>query len=806
MKTKKLLTMLLTMVMLITVSTPAFAATYLINEFDPDYVICSENFADGKINSNLLTAEGDYTFYDEGLELRAGGKLTADLKGTGKSVNEGIVNVSFSFTPSIDGCESNYVAATQKFDFGGGFVLDAQWTEYSAYLPILKDGMFMANGKELIKFNADGTGGVDAGIFRAYGEENTVPSLYYEVDAKINFSTKKINITITEKETTTSGEAESVIVDNQEFDYTADSFDYFTESFTSTDDFVPFYSYNHHLNISTEGTASYKKADGIKNVTYAEDYTFQKDSDAWITFDPKGNYTHYVDMSDRPATSGIINVSTQFWPDALHGTDTAEPASQTIEFGSGFSLNAQWSTYGSLAVRIKDGKFNVGSEVLTMNKDAWTVGEAGTLFVSGMKQNGAIGIYDISAKINLDTKKVQLKIVENLEYNGEAKTNTLTQNGDVDYLEFDYNSNVFDYYRNKLSSDSAVIRSYNRNLLIKAEGVTSYDAEVANEDVVLRKDSIDDIILQGGANTEYYVDLSDKAVVGGIVDVSFRYWPNMSSASPDLIQATQTFEIGSGFNMRALWRSYGGNAAWLYNGWIETVTPYSWKWMNSSRWKLEESGFPENAYVFRTKGSNDTYPHAYYDISAKINLDTKKINLTVVEHLETTTESQKSVLWDNVEYDYNADTFDYYKISLSTTDTYLQSLNSNLLIQADGKVSFKEKETEGLVVSDAVAVKDGAAAVTTFAEFDAAQSPYISLTFNNDTGEDFSAALVIAYYKDGVLVKLDEVREITALAQYDIIEYNYNLAKANIDADSVKVFAWSDVTGRTPLKKAAIMQ
>ncbi len=1036
MKMKKVLAILLSAVMLITMSQAAFGATYVVNEFAEDYVICEENFAGGEIHSNLIEADGNYELYDQKIKLSADSNLTVDLAGAGKSVNEGIVNISFAFTPGVIECESDYVVATHKFDFGGGFVLDAQWEEYGPWFPFLKDGKFMANETELIKFNADGTGGGDPGTFAADGEEAEVPSLYYGIDAKINFNTKKINITITEKETTSSGETESVIVNNAEFDYKADSLGYFTESFTSEDNIIQFYSYNHYLNISTEGTASYTKVDGVRNVTYIDDYTFQKDRDAWLTFDPYGNHSHYVDLTERPATSGIINVSTQFWPDATNGTLNSETARQTIEFGSGFSVNAQWATAGSNSVRIKDGKFVIGSTSLTMNKDAWTVNETGTLFIEGMKEQGAIGWYDISAKINLDTKKVQLKIVEHLEYNGEERESILTENGDVDYLEFDYLTNIFNYYRNSLSSDSTAIRSYNNNLLIKAEGtvsynseddvdvrrypedfvfqqdndtcfvlenekkylvdltntypvsegivnisykfwpnlhfwggltggkaqqtfklgegfgfsanwethgastnwmdkarfnvdgetivmnptgwngaynapgtlrrkgagggaegaydisaqinlntkkinlkivetltngdgtpqvttlvnkeypynsnvfsyyesslvsndtvpataetpnrmlsdnsslliqadgLTSYNPEAALMDIVLKNDSTT-YTLQNGVANEYKVELGDKAVNGGIVDVSFRFWPNMNPVSPTAqYQAVHTFDFGGGFSFDAKWKPYGG-ASWMIGGnfdFGENVNKF---------WNTEKRGGASDIGWFRVKDSNANAPHVYFDISAKINLDTKKLNLTIEEHLETAADEWTKKLCNNQEFNYNADSFDYYKASLKTVDILnkdalvgaekdacLQGLNSNLLIQGDGKLSFKGDEAveDEFVVSDTVEVKNGANAVTTFAEFNAAQNPFVNLKFNNETGTDFNAVMVIAYYKGGQLASIDTIKNITASALYDKVEYNYNLKKADVDADSVKVFVWNDITGIMPLKKAAIIQ
>ena len=158
MKMRRFLVTVLSAIMILTMSVPAFAATYVINEFDSDYVICTENFAGGEISNNIVVPDGEYSLLDGGVELRSGGSLKADLAAEGKSVSSGIVDVSFSFTPGIDaGIEINNVA-TQRFDFGGGFSLEAKWTEFGSNSAWLKDGKFLVGGQELIKFNADGTG------------------------------------------------------------------------------------------------------------------------------------------------------------------------------------------------------------------------------------------------------------------------------------------------------------------------------------------------------------------------------------------------------------------------------------------------------------------------------------------------------------------------------------------------------------------------------------------------------------------------------------------------------------------------
>ncbi|MBE7011805.1 MAG: hypothetical protein E7415_03940 [Ruminococcaceae bacterium] len=1048
MKMKKVLAILLSAVMLITMSISAFGETYIVNEFADDYVICEEDFTDGEINSNLIQADGYYEFYDDDmLEFRADSSLTADLAGYGKSVSDGIVNVSFAFSPSIDTCESVDTVATQSFDFGGGFVLDAQWVEYGSYSTWLKGGMFSVDGTELVKFNADGTGGVDAGMFRAVGSESaTAPSLYYAVDAKINLTTSKVSLTITETETLSGGASEPVVIYNGDHDYNADSFGYFTESFESTygeDEYDPFYSCNYYLNISTEGTASYKNFENVEEVvtrTYPDGYTFVKDSDANITLECGGNYTHFVDLESKAVTSGIVNVSLKFSPNALGGTDRPERAVQTFEFGNGFNFNAEWSTADMSAQQLKNSKFRIGSTEVMMNPEGWIMNEAGRLRLIGMEQSGPVGSYDINAKINLDAKKVYLTINEHLVYQDQTKDTTLLNNA-----EFDYKSNVFDYYKNQLSAKETRLRSQqssllivaegecsynseddvkditysentvfvdegdewifledetvgyynyfsektadlsktpinkgivdvsytfhpnmywgpndsktavqtfkfgdgfefdarwtnygggaawmlnchfnvagqtimmnsdkwnigdfpagylrlynihggdwtasspygvydikakinldtkkiyltiienlhltgeskepkvilnnqeynynadsfdsfttsiagdeklgidayhhsrNRSLKIQADGVTAYEVKDPDEDMIIYSQKAGNVILQGGQDKEFNVDLSKNTVIGGIVDVSYRFWPN-TIASPDYKEARQKMDFGGGFALDAIWRSYGGNASWIYKSWLETNTPYpyTWKWMNQEAWGAEASNL--GAGCFRTMGANATSPHAYYDIKAKINLDTKKIYLTVIEHLETATEERTALLWDNVEFDYLADEFAYYKASFDTyevggatktDDTYLQSLNSNLLIQADGKVTFKEVEGEEVVISDTVEVKDGANAVTTLAGLKAAQNPYVNLTFAKEVGEVFSAVLVIAYYNGDELVMIDAIKNISAPAKFDGVEYNYNLKVADVEADSIKAFVWSDITGIMPLKNAAIMQ
>ena len=45
MKIKKILAIILSVVMVSTMSTAVYAETYVVNEFDENYVICNEGFA-----------------------------------------------------------------------------------------------------------------------------------------------------------------------------------------------------------------------------------------------------------------------------------------------------------------------------------------------------------------------------------------------------------------------------------------------------------------------------------------------------------------------------------------------------------------------------------------------------------------------------------------------------------------------------------------------------------------------------------------------------------------------------------------
>ncbi|MEE1046936.1 MAG: hypothetical protein U0M60_05875 [Clostridia bacterium] len=78
------------------------------------------------------------------------------------------------------------------------------------------------------------------------------------------------------------------------------------------------------------------------------------------------------------------------------------------------------------------------------------------------------------------------------------------------------------------------------------------------------------------------------------------------------------------------------------------------------------------------------------------------------------------------------------------------------------------------------------------------------MNFSNTTGEDLDVYLIIARYgKNGLFSEPLEIKNIKADKAYGGVEYNYNIDAASLDADRVKIFAWSDMTGRMPLKEAA---
>ncbi|MEE1046938.1 MAG: hypothetical protein U0M60_05885 [Clostridia bacterium] len=664
MKMRRFLVTVLSAIMILTMSVPAFAATYVINEFDSDYVICTENFAGGEISNNIVVPEGEYSLLDGGVELRAGGSLKADLAAEGKSVSSGIVDVSFSFTPGIDaGIEINNVA-TQRFDFGGGFSLEAKWTEFGSNSAWLKDGKFLVGGQELIKFNSDGTG-YEAGYFRSIGQESAAPSLYYKIDARINLDTGKLYLTITEEETSTTDYTEEVIIDNKEYDYTSNTFDAFTNTFTATNDYYQFFSYNYHLDITIDGDASYEGVSGTVTRSYPENYSFQKDSYDYLTFDPSGNHEHFVDLSEKAVTSGTVNISYRFWPSMSSGSDKSIPATQTFEFGPGFKFNAQWTGYGQNATWIKDGRFNIGDQTIVMNASRWNIGDfpAGMFRAYNIWDNGIVwnttaphAYYDISAKVNLDTKKVYLTIEEHLEIVGNGNDVQADEKVTkiLDNAEFDYKANVLNYYKNSLDSVDTFLRSYNSSLLIQADGITAYDSAddvptitYPENSVFVNEGSLNEIFedkevgYYGYYKNEKVADLSKTPISKGIVDVSYRFQPNLYWGAAELKEATQTFEFGEGFKFDAKWSSYGGNAAWMVNCHFE-IGEFT-KFMNSAQWNIADfpAGYLRVYNIHGTADWNTASPYGYYDISAKINLDTKKVYLTIVEHLNITTGTER---------------------------------------------------------------------------------------------------------------------------------------------------------------------
>lgn len=540
--------------------------------------------------------------------------------------------------------------------------------------------------------------------------------------------------------------------------------------------------------------------EGVANVQeYAEGYIFRKDSIDDIILQNGAATEYNVDLSETPVESGIVDVSFRFWPNMSPASPDLKQATQTFEFGSGFSFEAIWSSYGGNASWLYNGWLQTSSsDWKWMNGNAWLTDSLGKGYIRVKDANATAphAYYDISAKINLDTKKIYLTVVEHLETTAESRTSTLWDN-----VEYDYNADSFDYYKISFASDETYLQSLNSNLLIKADSVVSHEG---TEEAVKHTYSDDYVFASYGASytvldnkteeaSEKYVDLSDTPVNKGIVDVSYRFWPNMNSGSDIINQATQTFEFGDGFSFDAKWKSYGSGAYWLSDGKFNIGGQT--KMMNAEAWKAD-------AGMFRTKDANATAPHAYYDISAKINLDTGKIYLTIVEHLETTTEEKVTPILDNAEYDYNSDVFDYFKIGFSTEDEYLQSLNSRILIEADGAVSYEKGiSSAGFVASDSVIVKSGSDEISTFAEFNEAEKPVIDMTFKNETGEKLNAYLVMAYYKDDVLIKLDKTRNIQISGEYENVKYNYNMGKADVDADSVKVFVWNDMLGIIPIKQ-----
>lgn len=519
----------------------------------------------------------------------------------------------------------------------------------------------------------------------------------------------------------------------------------------------------------------------IKEVhDYSDDYTFKKESDEYFALGDGGK--HLADLSQTPVSKGIVDVSYKFKPHMEGVSPDLKTATQTFEFGEGFSFNAQWTSYGGAAWFI-NSRFNVGDQSKMMNSKAWnSANNKGWFRPQGYEPTAH---YDISAKINLDTKKIYLTINEHLEMkSGEALDTKI-----LDNAEYDYNADTFDFYRISLSTEgNTYLQSLNSSLEIKADGEAVYDKTETRdvytypENYIFRDSGNEYIALENGE--EQLASLAKTPISEGVVDVSYRFWPNMSTASEHLNEATQTFEFGDGFSFDAKWKSYGGGAWWLLGGKFNVGGIN--KSMNPTAWNADEG-------MFRTKDANSTAPHAYYDISAKINLDTSKIYLTIIEHLETTTDKKITTILDNAEYDYNSDVFDYYRTGLTSADPLLQSLNNRLIIKADGKVAHG-----GFDVKDAVSVKYGKSEIADFAEFNGADRVSVNLTAENT---DINGVIVVAYFDKGNLVTIDKIKDVAIGGEYKNINYNYSFEKESVDADSVKIFAWNGMDNLVPVKQ-----
>ncbi|MEE1049998.1 MAG: hypothetical protein U0M60_21560, partial [Clostridia bacterium] len=689
MKIKKILAIILSVVMLSTMSTAVFAETYVVNEFDENYVICNEGFAGGEIANNMVTIEGTHEIKDGFALLRPGAKLTADLAKDGKSVKDGIVNVAFNFEPNLNGSET-LCTATQVFDFGGGFKLEAQWSEYDMPSSWIKGGKFIVGGKELVVFNADGTGGAGAGTFRAIGSESSAPSLYYKINAKINFNTNKLNLIIVERETIkvdgVYSNTENPIV-NEEYDYIMDTFEYFSQNLdsTGTDRFNSLVS---GLKITTEGEASYA---GVPSTIeqYPEGYVFEDKGSGYVTLKNGQSYTGNV-----KASSGIVDVSYRFWPsESTYETGVDKPVSQTFKFGEGFSFDAQWSSWGA-AWKCMNGKFIVGNQTVAMNKDGLNNMPVGQ-FRPKNRNNATehVAYYDIAAKINLDTKKINITIIEYLETT--AETNNITETTIINNAEFNYNAASFDGFEATLTSDSTYMESYNSGLLIKASSPVTYDEKA----IMTYQDGhiFDDKGTAEAKLTDGQSYTGNAKATSGIIDVSYRFLPTESNYNSTVNTATQTFNFGGGFSFNAQW-SNDTTSWWCKDGKINVGSKS--KIMNETGWNSAWN----NPGWFRPRiHVSPTAAYGYYDISAKINLDTKKIYLTIKEYLVTTADTdniKEAVLFNNEEFDYKSPVFDGFETSLTAEAAFLESYNSNLVIKADGPVGYDDKIVVGEIYAD----------------------------------------------------------------------------------------------------------
>ncbi len=539
---------------------------------------------------------------------------------------------------------------------------------------------------------------------------------------------------------------------------------------------------------------------------YSDGYIFREDSDEYITLQNGQKNEYTVDLSETPVEKGIVDVSYRFWPNMSPASyEAANQAVQTFEFGDGFSFNAYWKPHGG-SVWMMGGHFNIGGYDKYINTGYWGSSEAGWFRQKDQNSTAPHAYFDISAKINLDTKKIYVTIIEYLETMSEKRTRYILQDE-----PYDYNADEFDYYKASFATRNAAtgatvtdagLQSLISNLLIQADGEACGDGVVKtleyiySDGYIFKADGKDYLALEDQSNR--FVDLSETPVSEGVIDVSYRFWPNMSAGSGTRNQARQTFEFGDGFSFNAKWKSYGSDAWWLVDGMFEVNGET--KMMNAEAWNADFSNLGPGC--FRVKGYNASNPHAYYDISSKINLDTKKIYLTIVEHLEIATESKVTYILDNAEYDYNSNVFDYYKVSFSTVDEYLQSLNSGLLIRADGAALYRYGDGK-LSDNNKVIIKSGNDEISTLLEFNGADKPVVNVAFENETENGMNAVLVIGYYKNDMLVKLESIKNIQIDCGYENVRYKYNLKKTDVDADSIKVFVWNDMLGMMPVKEAA---